>query len=166
MKTLQLFSALVMLTGSCFADAGKVTITSSPQSGNSSHDNKTHDESRQHWVELKIRNLSQVRLEGLKLKWTLFASDLQCGTDRLVTEKSGEQAFSVDGGGEVMLATPKVTFHWTPMHYERTGTGRRARSKKVDETGHRYHGYRVEVLLDGVVIGEAASQSSLLKAIP
>jgi hypothetical protein len=33
--------------------------------------------------------------------------------------------------------------------------------KKVDETGHRYHGYSVQVLQNGEVIGEAYSHAAL-----
>lgn len=166
MKSIHILSALLLLAGSCSADPGKVILQAGAQSGGGTHDNKTHVETRQHWVEIKVRNLSQIKLDGLKLKWTLFASDLQRGTDRKVVEKSGEQAFSIEPGSEVQLTTPKVDFKWTPMHAERTGSGRRARAKKVDETGHRYHGYRLQVIQDGAVIGEAASDRALLNPTP
>ncbi len=59
------------------------------------------------------------------------------------------------------VSTAKVVFSWTPQHSERTGSGRRVQFKKVDETGHRYHGYSVQVLHNGEVIGEAYSHAAL-----
>lgn len=166
MKTLPILSTFLLLALPCLAGTNQVSIESRVESGGSAHDNTTHSESRQHWLSVSLRNLAPSKLEGLKLQWTLFASDLQRGTDHVVVEKSGEQAVSLDPGGTATLATPKVSYHWSPMHYERTGTGRTSRAKKVDESGHRYHGYRLQVLQDGVVVGEAASDRSLLKAIP
>jgi hypothetical protein len=86
------------------------------------------------------------------------------GTDAIVVQKEGEEQLGIEPGQYVDVTTAKVLFEWTPQHAERTGTGRRSRAKKVDETGHRYHGYSVQVLQDGVIIGEAFSHRSLQKA--
>jgi hypothetical protein len=63
------------------------------------------------------------------------------------------------------VATPKVAFVFTPMHTESSGSGRRMRSKTVEESGHRYHGYHVQVLNGDTVIGEAISNEALRKQL-
>ena len=87
----------------------------------------------------------------------------RAGAD-IVVQKQGEQKVGIDPGQFAEVTTDKVLFEWIPQHAERTGSGRRSKAKKVDETGHRYHGYAVQVLQDGVVIGEAYSHRSLQKA--
>jgi hypothetical protein len=78
--------------------------------------------------------------------------------------KEGTEKLGVDAAQFVEVTTPKVLFEWMPQHAERTGTSRRSRAKKAAETGHRYHGCAVQVLQDGVVIGEACRPRSLQKA--
>lgn len=168
MKTLLLITSLLFSTAFSFAGNGHVTVNVEVESERGKKDTdkneKTPDESRSHWLVVRVSNMSQIKLEGLTLKWALYADDLKRGTDAIVVQKEGEEQLGIDPGQYVDVTTAKVLFEWIPQHAERTGTGRRARSKKVDETGHRYHGYSVQVLQDGVVIGEAFSHRSLQKA--
>lgn len=168
MKTLLLITSLLFSSALTFAGNGHVTVNVEVESerGNKDTDKstKTPEESRSHWLVLRLSNMSQVKLEGLTLKWALYADSLKRGTDAIVEQKGGEQKVGIDPGQITEVTTDKVLFEWIPMHYERTGSGRRSSSKKVDETGHRYHGYAVQVLQDGVVIGEAYSHRSLQKA--
>ncbi len=167
-RTLFLTSLLIITSTVAKADTSKVTLQVKVESahGTKAPDKnaKTPLESRNHWLAVRITNPTPLRLEGLTLKWTLYADDLKRGTDRIVVEKSGEQSLAVDAAGHYTdLTTPKVLYSWTPQHTERTGSGRRSSSKRVDEAGHRYHGYALQVLQDGVVIGEACSPNSLRK---
>lgn len=168
MKTLFLLTCLLFTTTFSIAGTGHVTLNVEVESEHGAKDTdknaKTPDESRSHWLVVRVSNMSHTKLEGLTLKWILYADNLKRGTDAIVVQKEGEEKFGVDAGHYFDVTTDKVLYEWVPMHGERTGTGRRARAKKVDETGHRYHGYAVQVLQDGVVIGEAYSHHSLQKA--
>lgn len=168
MKTLLLITSLLFSTALSFAANGHVTVNVEVESERGKKDTdknaKTPDESRSHWLVVRLSNMSQTKLEGLTVKWVLYADDLKRGTDAIVAQKEGEQKVGIDPGQFAEVTTDKVLFEWIPMHYERTGSGRRSSSKKVDEKGHRYHGYAVQVLQEGVVIGEAYSHRSLQKA--
>lgn len=164
MKTFPSILCSLFFTGTLMAGSPNVSIQVRTESENHKSDPKSKQENRSHWLVVRVTNPSSERLEGLELRWTLFADDLKRGTDHVVVEKSGSERFAVEAGGRYAdVTTPKVAFLWTPLHSERTGSGRRSRSKKVDESGHRYHGYLVEVLKDGAVIGQATSHRSLLK---
>lgn len=164
-QALQLTASLLLMASPCLADEGRVSIQVAVQkeTGQKDVDNntKTPDASRTHWLAVKVLNTSPAPMEGLTLKWTLFASELQRGADRIVAEKTGEMPLNIPAGQETVLTTSKVIFHWTPQHSERTGSGRRSSAKRVDETGHRYRGYRVQVMQGGQVIGESVSDRSL-----
>ncbi len=170
MKTFILLLSILFISANTVAkaDTSKVHLTVKVERENGAKDSdkntKTPDESRNYWLAVRISNPTALRLEGLTLKWSLYADDLKRGTDHIVVEKSGEQSFAVDAAGRYTdLTTPKVLYSWVPQHSERTGSGRRSSSKKVDESGHRFHGYSLQVLQDGVVIGEACSPISLRK---
>jgi hypothetical protein len=98
----------------------------------------------------------------LTLKWALYGVSLQRETDEIILQKAGEQTFNVGPSGRFTdVSTTMVVFDGTSQHSERTGSGRHVQFKKVDETGHRYHAYSVQVLQNGEVIGEAYSHASL-----
>lgn len=168
MKTRLLITSLLFSTALTFAGNSHVTVNVDVESERGSKDadknSKTPDESRSHWLVVRLSNMSQVKLESLTLKWALYADDLKRGTDAIIVQKSGEEKVAVASRQYLDVNTPKVLFEWIPQHAERTGSGRRSRAKKVDETGHRYHGYAVQVFQDGVLIGEAHSHRSLQKA--
>jgi hypothetical protein len=123
----------------------------------------TKTESRS--LAVKITNRSNTDYEGLTLNWTLFAARLQRGADITVPQERGTVQFGVAGGNAVYETETKgVNFTWTPKHSEKSGSGRRARFKKVDESGDRYNGYLVKVTdREGNVVGQAVSHPALLK---
>lgn len=166
MKTLLSFVSLLLSTSAAFAGPAKIFLqihVENERVGKS--DPKSPDESRARWLVVRVTNPSPVNMEGLSLKWRFYADDLKRGTDSIVLEKSGDELFAVEASGRFTdVTTPKVTFEWTPQHSVRSGSGRRVSYKKVDETGHRYHGYAVQVFQAGVVIGEASNDPKLLKA--
>lgn len=167
MKTISIFLILLSVTPSMAGHAHvsvQVAVQGERNPGEPKNP-KTHDENRSQWLVVRVTNQTPAKLEGLTLKWALYADELRRGSDRVVLQKSGELNFGVDASGRYTdVTTPKVAYEWTPQHGERTGSGRRARGKNVDETGRRYHGYTVEVIQNGVVIGEASSHRSLQKA--
>lgn len=168
MKTLLILSTLSFLTTAVFAESQNVLLqvrVDSERGAKDDHNPKTPEESRAHWLIVRVTNPSTLKMEGLSLKWTLYASDLKRGHDDIVIEKSGSTNFAIEASGHFTdITTPKVVFEWTPQHSVRTGSGRRQGFKKVDEAGHRYHGYAVQVFQNGTVIGETSSDLKLLNA--
>lgn len=168
MKTLLSFASLLFLTTTTFAATPKIQLQvhiESEHGSKSSSDPKSIAESRARWLIVRVTNPSPLKMEGLTLKWTFYAHDLKRGHDEVVVQKSGSENFGIEPSGHSTdVTTPKVMFEWTPQHSERSGSGRRMSYKKVDETGHRYHGYTVQVLQGDAVLGEASNDPKLLKA--
>jgi hypothetical protein len=145
------------------ASAGSVTLLVKAASENKTADKKKAATTRAEWLNVRITNPSGTKLEGVTLKWTLYAANLKRGTDDIVVEKSGEMKFAVEANGRYTdITTPKVAFVFTPMHSESSG---RRSTKTVEESGHRYHGYLVQVLNGDTVIAEAISNEGLRKHI-
>lgn len=158
MNTLLSILLSLLLTG--VASAGSVMLNVKPASENKTADKKKAEVTRAYWLNVRVTNQSGVKLEGATLKWTLFAANLRRGTDSIVVEKSGDIKISVDANGRYAdLATPKVAFVFTPMHSERKGRS----SVTVEEAGHRYHGFHVQVVSGDAVIGELWSNEALRK---
>ncbi len=146
------------------ASAGSVMLTVKADSENKTADKKKAEVTRTQWLNVRVTNPTGTKLEGVTLKWTLYAANLRRGSDSIVVEKSGDMKVSVDANGRyVDVSTPKVAFVFTPMHTESTGSGRRSKAKTVEESGHRYHGFHVQVLNGDTVIGEAISNEALRK---
>lgn len=158
MNTLLSIFFSLLLTG--VASAGSVMLNVKAASENKTADKKKAEVTRAYWLNVRVTNQSGVKLEGATLKWTLFAANLRRGTDSIVVEKSGDIKISVDANGRYAdLVTPKVAFVFTPMHSERKGRS----SITVEEAGHRYHGFHVQVMNGDTVIGELWSNEALRK---
>jgi hypothetical protein len=150
----------VLLTG--VASAGSVMLNVKAASENKTADKKQAEVTRAYWLNVRVTNPSGVKLEGVTLKWTLFAANLRRGSDTIVVEKSGEMKITVDANGRYAdIATPKVPFVFSPMHSERKGR----RSTTVEESGHRYHGWHVQILNGDAVLGDAISNEGLRKQL-
>lgn len=142
------------------ASAGSVILNVKAASENKTVDKKQAEVTRAFWLNMRVTNTSGVKLEGATLKWTLFAANLRRGADSIVVEKSGDIQISVDANGRYAdLTTPKVAFVYTPMHSERKGRS----SITVEEAGHRYHGFHVQVVNGDTVLGEIWSNEALRK---
>lgn len=151
-----LFSLL--LTGA--ASAGSVMLNVKAASENKTADKKKAEVTRAYWLNIRVTNSSATKLEGATLKWTLYAANLRRGSDSVVVEKSGDIKISLDANGRYAdLATPKVAFVFTPMHSERKGRS----SITIEESGHRYHGFHVQVVNGDTVLGELWSNEALRK---
>jgi hypothetical protein len=170
MKTyLSIIAGLLFAT---VASAGTVSLNvkvegeKKPVDRSSKDQKKLAEVTRTQWLSIRVTNSSGTKLDGVTLKWVLFASNLRRGSDSTVIEKSGEMKITVDANGRYAdVATPKVAFVYTPTHTETSGSGRRSRAKEVEETGHKYRGYYVQVISGDSVLGEAISQEDLRKAM-
>lgn len=138
------------------ASAGSVTVSVKAEVETKSVDRTKEIYTTAHWLNVRVTNSTGTKLEGVTLKWTLYAANLRRGTDTISVEKSGEMKISVDANGRyVDVTTPKVAFVYTRMHTERSG---RRSSKTVEESGKKYHGFHVQVLNGDAVLGEAGKQ--------
>ncbi|MFC5454486.1 hypothetical protein [Prosthecobacter fluviatilis] len=159
MKTILSIFLGLLLTG--VASAGSVMLNVKAASENKTADKKQAEVTRAYWLNVRVTNPSGAKLEGVTLRWTLFAANLRRGSDTIVVEKSGDMKISVDANGRYAdVATPKVAFVFTPMHTERSG---RRSVKTVEESGHRYHGFHVQVLNGDAVLADFWSNEALRK---
>jgi len=150
-------SILCSLLLASVASAGSVSIVVKPEKENKSIDRKKEEYTTANWLSLRITNSSNTKLEGVTLKWSLYASNLRRGADTVSVEKSGEMKITVDASGRYTdVTTPKVSFVYTRMHTERSG---RRSTKTVEESGKKYHGFHVQVINGDTVLGEAVSES-------
>ena len=139
------------------ASAGSVTVTVKPEVEQKSTDIKKEEYVTAHWLKVRITNTSGTKLEGVTLKWALYAANLRRGADSVAIEKSGEMKITVDSNGRYLdVETPKVAFDYVRTHSERSG---RRRYKLVEESGKKYHGFHVQVLNGSEVLGEAVSEA-------
>lgn len=153
----------LLLAGHALAGSS-VQVQVRSESENKSTSSKAVEKVRAHWLAVRVSSTSGAPLEGYTLRWTLYAANLQRGSDEVRVERSGDITFSVGTSPHfVDLTTPHVPFSWTPQHSERSGSSRRAVYKVVPETGHRYHGYRVQVLNGDTVVADLVSNEALRK---
>lgn len=155
-----ILSILLTVLLTSVASAGSVMLNVKAASENKTADKKKAEVTRAYWLNIRVTNPSGVKLEGATLKWTLYAANLRRGSDSIVVEKSGDISVSVDANGRYTdLTTPKVAFVHTPMHSERKGRS----SITVEESGHRYHGFHVQVVNGDAVLADFWSNEGLRK---
>ena len=139
------------------ATAGTVSVLVKPEKENKSIDRKKEEYNTANWLSVRVTNSSNTKLEGVTLKWSLYASNLRRGSDSITVEKSGEMKITVDASGRYTdVTTPKVAFTYVRMHTERSG---RRSTKTVEESGKKYHGFHVQVISGDTVLGESFSES-------
>lgn len=139
------------------ASAGSVTVAVKPESHQKSADITKEEYVSTHWLRVRITNTSPTKLEGVTLKWALYAANLRRGSDSVTVEKSGDMTITVDSNGRYLdVETPKVAFDYVRTHSERSG---RRSYKLVEESGKKYHGFHVQVVSGSTILGEAFSES-------
>lgn len=154
----------LFLAGTALAGPASVFLQVHAESEHKNADTKALEKVHSHWLTVRVTNSSPVKLEGLTLKWKLYAANLQRGSDQILVEKSGEMKIAVEASGNsIDVTTPKVAFAWTPQHAVRSGSSRRAVYKTVPEEGHRYHGYLIQIMNGDTVVAEAVSSEALRK---
>lgn len=139
------------------ASAGSVDIAVKPEVLKKSADIAKEEYVSSHWLRVRITNYTSVKLEGVTLKWALYAANLRRGSDTIAVEKSGEMKITVDSNGRYLdIETPKVAFDYVRTHSERSG---RRSYKLVEESGKKYHGFHVQVISGNEILGQAFSES-------
>ena len=139
------------------ASAGSVDVAVKPEVEKKSADIAKEKYVTAHWLRVRVTNHTGTKLDGVTLKWALYAANLRRGADTVSVEKSGEMKITVDANGRYLdVETPKVAFEYVRTHSERSG---RRSYKLVEESGKKYHGFHVQVLNGTTVIGEAVSEA-------
>ncbi len=147
---------LCSLLFASIASAGVVSVAVKPDSEKKPGDKTKPDVTRAVWLNVRVTNSSGAKLDGVTLKWVLYAAAIKRGADSISIEKSGEMKITVDSNGKYIdVATPKVAFTTIPFHTE--GSGRR--SKQVEASGKKFHGFHVQILNGTEVLGEAVSEA-------
>jgi len=107
---------------------------------------------------LTLSGAADKDLGELLVKTTFYADDLVA--DKIAVEKEIQSKATLERGrADVVLE--EVAFQFTPAHTNVTGSGKRSKAKRVEASGHRYHGWAAEVFKDSQKIGEAYSHPSL-----
>jgi hypothetical protein len=149
-------SILFSLLLASVASAGSVELLVKPDSEKKPGDKTKPDVTRAVWLNVRVTNSTGAKLDGVTLKWSLYSATIKRGADSISVEKSGEMKITVDANGRYTdVATPKVAFTTIPYHIQ--GSGRR--SKQVEASGKKYHGYHVQVISGDTVLGQASSES-------
>jgi hypothetical protein len=143
----------------CRADAlDKVSVTAQVHAGTKAGSGggaAADTQSRK--LEVNLTNRTKENLTGLKVKWTLFGSDLK--DDDTVAAESGEEKTDLAPGRATKFETKDVEFHFSRATVQRTRSGNRggARARRVPASGTRYAGWGVRVYQGETLIGEAYS---------
>jgi hypothetical protein len=124
---------------------------------------KEHQEVRQRWMEISARAFHLEKSGAVKIEWSFFGDNLDSG--KIVPQGNGTETIELAQGKQIDVKTKPVTFTYTPRYTERTGSGKRARSKTIEATGIRYHGWGVRAFVDGKLSGEAYSSASIKKLL-
>ena len=113
-------------------------------------------------LEIELRGSAKLQGE-VKVTCTFFADDLTAG--KIVALKSNSLTAGLEAGKSTRIASPAVTFSFTPQHSEKSGSGKRTRYKRIEATGNRYHGWSIQVFKGDELVGEAFSIPSIKKLL-
>lgn len=113
-------------------------------------------------LEIELRGSATLQGE-VKVTCTFFADDL--AADKIVALKANDLKAGLEAGKSTRIISPAVTFNFTPQHSEKSGSGKRARYKRIEATGNRYHGWAIRVFRGDELVGEAYSIPSIKKLL-
>lgn len=113
-------------------------------------------------LEIELRGSAKLQGE-VKVTCTFFADDL--AGDKIVALKANDLKAGLEAGKSTRIASPDVTFNFTPQHSEKSGSGKRTRYKRIEATGNRYHGWAIRVFRGDQLVGEAYSIPSIKKLL-
>lgn len=113
-------------------------------------------------LEIELSGSATVQGE-VKVTCTFFADDL--AGDKIIALKANDLKAGLEAGKSTRIVSPDVTFSFTPQHSEKSGSGKRARYKRVEATGSRYHGWAIRVFRGDELVGEAYSIPSIKKLL-
>lgn len=105
-------------------------------------------------LEVELSGSASVQGE-IKVTCTFFADEL--AADKVVALKSDDLKATLEAGNSTRLVSPVVTFKFTPQHSQKSGSGKRAKYKRIEAVGKRYHGWAVRAYAGEKLVGEAYS---------
>ena len=153
-----IFSLSLLFTTSSRAEAW-VQLNVDMKGSHDAHPGSSAKESHHRWLEVKLVGMSLKETSVVQLKWTFFADDLD--HDKVINKASGTETVDLGQGQVATIKTKDTVFEYVRQHSEKTGSGRRARSKLVKATGQRYHGWAVQVFVGNEMAGEAYSSRDI-----
>ena len=113
-------------------------------------------------LEIEVSGSASVQ-GAVKITYTFFADDLAAG--KVVALKSNDLKATLEAGKSTRLISPVVSFNFTPQHSEKSGSGKRAKYKRIEATGNRYHGWAVRAYVGEKLVGEAYSIPTIKKLL-
>ncbi|HEY5894234.1 MAG TPA: hypothetical protein VIT91_13495 [Chthoniobacterales bacterium] len=113
-------------------------------------------------LEIKIRNISQLSLDGLLVKYYFLGHAAGNSTIKILSE--GEKSQSLAPGAEAIVTSDTATATFTPAHTPKSKG--KARPQRVKADGDKFSGWAVRVLSDGVLQTENYSTPSVKAVLP
>ena len=154
MKTRLTSLILLLFISNCLAGTW-VPMQVDMKGTHEAHSGTSAEEKHHRWLEIKVSGTGIKENAQLRLEWTFFADDLSA--DKIVKQADGTETIELLAGKSGAVKTKEVIFDYTRQHSERIRGGRRPVFKKIDATGHRYHGWVVRAFIGNEKVGEASS---------
>lgn len=151
---------LLTTTGVALADNSiKLQVSAKSEHNDPKGNNPQEVQSR--WLEISATAFHLEKPATVRLEWAFFGDNLN--SNKVIKHGSGTENVELAQSKMADVKTKSVNFTYTPRHSERTGRGKRARSKVVEATGVRYHAWGVRAFVDGKLAGETYSSPSIQK---
>lgn len=160
MKTRLTPLILLLFISQCFAGTW-VPLQVDMKGSHEAHSGSSAEEKHHRWLEIKVNGTGLKENAQLRLEWTFFADDLDA--DEIIKQADGTEMIELLPGKSGSVKTKEVIFDYTRQHSERIRGGRRPVFKKIDATGHRYHGWVVRAFIRSELVGEASSSREIAK---
>lgn len=160
MKTRLTPLILLLFISQCFAGTW-VPLKVDMKGTHEAHSASSAEEKHHRWLEIKVSGTGLKDSAQLRLEWTFFADDLDA--DEIIKQADGAETIELIPGKSGAVKTKEVIFDYTRQHSERIRGGRRPVFKKIDATGHRYHGWVVRAFIGDEKVGEASSSRDIAK---
>ncbi|MCF7787814.1 MAG: hypothetical protein K9N47_16915 [Prosthecobacter sp.] len=165
LTVIKLISLLLITAGSYPAliaqTVGHVSVTATVKTEHNDPKGSIAEVVKKH-LEIELRGSATLQGE-VKVTCTFFADDL--AGDKIVALKANDLKAGLEAGKSTRIISPDVTFNFTPQHSEKSGSGKRAKYKRVEATGSRYHGWAIRVFRGDEIVGEAYSIPSIKKLL-
>jgi hypothetical protein len=162
MKTRLTSLLLFLFISPCFAGTW-VPLQVDMKGSHEAHSGTSAEEKHHRWLEIKVSGTGLKDSAQLRLEWTFFADDLSA--DKIVKQADGTETIELLAGKSGAVKTKEVIFDYTRQHSERIRGGRRPVFKKIDATGHRYHGWVVRAFIGNEKVGEASSSRDVAQLV-
>lgn len=120
---------------------------------------------QERWLEIAVTAFHLEKASQVKLEWVFFSENLDSNIKSLVKQQEGAETIDLAQGKKANVTTKSVIFKFSPRHSVSTGKGLRAKSKIVEPSGLRYHGWGIRAYVDGELAGEVYSSAEIQKTM-